>query len=690
MNNKNGVKGIGKLLFCLKKDKGMKTTILMRILRLCLISVLCSVLIVSVVMSIQMSNTLNNDYQKQAKEISEIYAHSVSQWMDLIRQQIEFNATNTAFTDSRLSLEARQALLAEAAATTEFKDFSIAYSDGTTYNGTDISERDYFKAAMGGETYISSPVLRKTDGKMTIMVATKLAEEGPNGEVLIYGGIDADFFTTLLAGVDFGESGMGFIVGSDGTILSWPDNMSITGTDGSIYKTPAGSEAESPLNPIELSGSNKCYADFGSVVELMAAGKDGVGEFVMPDGTEKIIGYSAIPGAEGWSIAIMINKSEVLTEVNQVVYVAIIVCVVVMIIEAFATLCIATGISYPVRLASERLAKIQNGDLSSNDEVAIRSDETGVLIKGTEETRQQLNEYIGEIGQVLQGISDGRLDQHIDRDYKGDFTKIKNSLNSILDSLNQTFGKTSIASANLLEGAHQVEMASQALASASTEQASAVVEITASIEGIARTTAENTSDVMKANDLAQTAKKEADNGNEQMNHMIDAMNDISNSSQNIAKIMKVIDDISFQTNILALNASVEAARAGIHGRGFAVVAEEVRALAGKSSEAASEIADMIDDTIKKINAGTDIASETAEKLGDIVRDIDNIAGIMAHIADMSKEQAESIDQINTGIEQISSVVQNNSATSEECAASSVELSEQADSLMKQVRYFKLR
>ena len=233
-------------------------------------------------------------------------------------------------------------------------------------------------------------------------------------------------------------------------------------------------------------------------------------------------------------------------------------------------------------------------------------------------------------------------------------------------------------------------MASQSLASASTEQASAIVQITSSIEGITKHVEENTADVEKTNKLAQQTKSEAGSGNAQMQLMIKAMNDINDSSQNIAKIMKVIDDIAFQTNILALNASVEAARAGVHGKGFAVVAEEVRNLAGKSADAAEEIAEMIDDSIKKIQNGTDIASDTAEKLSKIVSDVDEIAVVMDGVAVKSREQAESIVQINTGIEQISSAVQNNSATSEECAAASVELSGQAEGLMKQIKFYRLR
>jgi len=196
--------------------------------------------------------------------------------------------------------------------------------------------------------------------------------------------------------------------------------------------------------------------------------------------------------------------------------------------------------------------------------------------------------------------------------------------------------------------------------------------------------------VLRVNDLTQNVKGKAALGNEQMHNMLQAMNEINEASNNIAKIMKVIDNIAFQTNILSLNASVEAARAGVHGQGFAVVADEVRALANKSADAAAEIAEMIENSIAKISIGTQIASETANELENIVSGIDEVADIMTNIADVTKAQAESITQVSNGISQISNAVQSNSATSEECAASSVELSEQARLLADRINFYKLR
>ncbi len=287
-------------------------------------------------------------------------------------------------------------------------------------------------------------------------------------------------------------------------------------------------------------------------------------------------------------------------------------------------------------------------------------------------------------------MADGELDITIDNIGKDEVGVLSASFSRMAENLNDVLSSISAASEQVASGSKQVSDSSLALSQGATEQASAIEQLTASIEQIAAQTRLNAQNANEANSLSVTASKNAATGNDQMGHMLRAMEEINESSSSISKIIKVIDEIAFQTNILALNAAVEAARAGQHGKGFAVVAEEVRNLAARSANAAKETTAMIEGSIKKVNDGTKIANDTATALVSIVSDVSKVASLINDIAVASNEQELGINQINQGVMQVSEVVQTNSATSEETAAASEELSEQAETMREQVSRFTLK
>ncbi|MCR5792733.1 MAG: methyl-accepting chemotaxis protein [Lachnospiraceae bacterium] len=281
-------------------------------------------------------------------------------------------------------------------------------------------------------------------------------------------------------------------------------------------------------------------------------------------------------------------------------------------------------------------------------------------------------------------------DLTVDITPNSDRDALGNSLKKLLKQDNYVLGNINESANQVFVGADQVASASQSLAQGSTEQASAIEQVSASIVDIAEKTRVNASDAGTASELVNSAKGQAVSGSKQMNEMMEAMEDINRSSEDIYKIIKVIDDIAFQTNILALNAAVEAARAGSHGKGFAVVADEVRNLAGKSATAASETAELIEDSIAKISNGSKLAAETKDALEQIVKSVEDIVTIVDRIAIASNEQATAIAQVDQAVSQVSQVVQTNSATSEQCAAASEELSAQAENLRMLIGRFKLK
>ena len=291
---------------------------------------------------------------------------------------------------------------------------------------------------------------------------------------------------------------------------------------------------------------------------------------------------------------------------------------------------------------------------------------------------------------AAEGIADGNLTVEIDIDAKDEIGNLASSCHRMTENLNEVLGGIFAASEQVSSGAKQLADSSIALSQGASEQASSIEELTASLEQISSQTQLNAQNASQANKLASMAQGNAEQGNGQMQEMLRAMEEINQSSASISKIIKVIDDIAFQTNILALNAAVEAARAGQHGKGFAVVAEEVRNLAAKSASAAKETTDMIEGSIRKVEAGTKLAVHTAEALNQIVEGVAQAAALVKQIDVASSEQATGLAQINQAVMQVSQVVQANSAVSEQSAAASKELSSQAEMMRQSVSKFRFK
>ena len=326
------------------------------------------------------------------------------------------------------------------------------------------------------------------------------------------------------------------------------------------------------------------------------------------------------------------------------------------------------------------------------DDIAVgKIDSDLKRTKGKNEVEQLQNSFCDVIDNFKQQaeemncLAEGNLDVRVVTKSEDDL--VGNALKKLAHDNQNVFISISEAAMQIDQGSGQIADASRNLAEGATEQASAVEEISASVTEIADKSRMNAREVDEVKKMIIEADERLDLGNTKMDELVQAMTEIREASENIQKVIKVIDDIAFNTNILALNASVEASRAGEQGKGFGVVAEEVRNLAGRCTVASRQTAEMIEDSIRKVQRGFVLAEDTEKDLRVISEYIDKITVLSKNIALASEEQAVSAAQIDDALAQVADITQTNSATSEQCAAASEVLADQAKNLNIQMEKF---
>jgi len=330
-------------------------------------------------------------------------------------------------------------------------------------------------------------------------------------------------------------------------------------------------------------------------------------------------------------------------------------------------------IARPIQKISSAAEKLALGDL----EIEIENSDMDEIVK-LSNAFQSLIDSTKEQAKALERLADGDMTKDVA--IRSEQDVIGKSISALVRKMRGLIMKIKTASYQVAEGANQISDSTYTLSSGASEQAGVVEELTASIEEISNHTSKNAESANEAKELAISAKSRALQGNSQMERLLSTMAEIRDSSEKVSKVIKFIEDIAFQTNILSLNAAVEASRAGAAGRGFAVVAEEVKNLAQRSAAAASETTDTIQVSIRKAAEGEKVAHDTAATFENIVKDIEKAAEAVSEIAAASADQALGIQQINQGILQVSNLAQANAATAEEEAAASQVLSEQANNL----------
>ncbi len=300
-----------------------------------------------------------------------------------------------------------------------------------------------------------------------------------------------------------------------------------------------------------------------------------------------------------------------------------------------------------------------------------------------------VDDATSDIGRMLEATAEGQLDQRIEADFQGKFGELKDNANRTAEQLAEIVEQIQTVTSEVSAASAEIASGTSDLSDRTEQAASNLEETAASSEQMSATVKQNAENAKNANQLADTANQTASKGGKIVERAVTAMSGIEGSAQKITDIIGVIDEIAFQTNLLALNASVEAARAGEAGKGFAVVAQEVRQLAQRSAQAASDIKTLIQDSNGQVKEGVELVNQAGEALGEIVGSIGEVASIVREISSASQEQAAGVQEINSSVASMDEMTQQNSALVEESTAAARALSNQAGKLSELMAFFKL-
>ena len=481
-----------------------------------------------------------------------------------------------------------------------------------------------------------------------------------------------------------------------------PEVFSQIDTTSEIYTSMNASIYNERLNAVYHSlGDDRIgvnLADFNkseNTIEETKAQMKGYSLFrehtVNSDGTRVVRFYTpiSVAGVTWWSMTEVGNLDMNRGVITTMAFLAAfaVVSLVVLLVLISAVLKRTLRNLDPVVVAAEKVAK---GDFDI--EIQVNSqDEIGILGNVFLEMTTSLKTIVEDVDYILNELSKGNFCVYSQNEdsYVGAFHNILQSVQHLRDNLSDTLRQINLSADQVAAGSDQVAAGAQALSQGATEQASAVEELAATVTEISQQADVAGEYAGEASVKTGEAGSLMEECRLQMHDMVTAMDEIKQTSDQIGKIIKTIEDIAFQTNILALNAAIEAARAGNAGKGFAVVANEVRSLAAKSAEAATNTADLIQASLNAVDRGAKLANGTATQMEAMATSAQVVMDMVVKIAANAQEQNASLRQVSTGIDQIAAVVQTNSATAEESAAASEELSSQAQMLKDMVGRFQL-
>lgn len=524
-----------------------------------------------------------------------------------------------------------------------------------------LSSTNYYSAITEKKLVITSSYTDTATGKAIVTIAHPVISSSGVVLGLVAYDVKVEKLSEFVTSTQFSETGVTFILDTNGAVLVAPDHVT---SDLTAFST-AGSDYQNEMgNPT------------GEIINFTAKGVKYLG------------GFSKIDNA-GWVLVSTVEVNEFQKSTSR-----ILIGLKLTQIAFFFIIMISSGrFIYqrlsPIKEISDYMHEIATGNLQSSLDYESE-DEMGHLVKDIQHMVETLFTYIEHVSDTITDFSHGTIKVDRSVEYIGDYKPVYDAMVAFEELMTESLTELKEAVQQVDTGATQISNGASALASGSQEQAASVEQLNALITTVDKDIAETAQYSGKISDYAGSITGNIEVNNDKMKELAGNVDLIKNHSKEVTRIIKVIEDVAFQTNILALNAAIEAARAGSSGRGFAVVADEVRNLSVKTSDAVRDTTKIITEMETCVVSSTDLAHDTSKGLQHILDEAQDFVENMSNITHSTSDQSSAIEEIHKGMELIASVVNKNAAISEESSASTEELSSQATVMAGLIQKFKFR
>jgi methyl-accepting chemotaxis protein len=605
------------------------------------------------------------------------HAVAINHYLQEVGDDVATVAVSGAITSDSFTFDEKQAAIeAILAERGDIESLYTVRADGIAINDGDLedigenySQEAFFINGMATQgIYVDVPSFDPWSQNVTMTISYRMdGRDGFSGLVCM--DIRYDVILDLIKLESAGETGYNLIVDPEGAYLAHPDEQLVIDQVHIFIMAEGDAATEQWIREV-LSGET------GRILDSVYRG-------------ERIRAYASPLPMTGWTLITIAKPEEFMDAFHRQLATTGITVVVCLVLSILFSAVVSRRITSPLGAMAHRMEQFAAGILHAEMPEIHSRNEIGILYLSLRESVFALSAYLDDLSQKLNSMASGDLRAQGSVEYAGDFAPIRTDLERIRQSMHDVIRRVMDASKHVNQMARQMSASAQALSGNAVSQAGAIDQIDANFSNIKddlRETADNATIML---DKISEAKGKLVEGNEDMSRVIDSMREIQSATSSIRNIIKVIDDIAFQTNILSLNAAIEAARAGVHGKGFGVVADEVRALANRSAASAQQTESLITNALAAVERSAGTVEHSGIHLAESETLMNEVTELVRRVETAAGRQARAADEIYEGVAHLNTIVQADTAMSEETAANSIELSTLAGELEEELSFFKL-